>query len=77
MVKYLVIVEKASGNYSAYSPDVPGCVSASDTVNETLAHFREALKMHIEGLIEDGDPMPVPASVTAEFVEAPVQQTVS
>jgi predicted RNase H-like HicB family nuclease len=75
-MKYLVIVEKAGGNYSAYSPDVPGCVSAGDTVDETLGHFREALKMHIEGIIEDGDPIPLPVSVTAEFIEMPIQQAI-
>jgi predicted RNase H-like HicB family nuclease len=76
MVRYLVIVERAGDNYSAYSPDVPGCVSAGDTVDETLAHFREALEMHLEGLAEDGDPTPVSVTVAAEFVDAPIQQPI-
>jgi len=76
MVRYLVIVENAGDNYSAYSPDVPGCVSAGDTIDETLAHFREALKMHIGGIIEDGDPIPLPVTVAAEFIETPVQQAI-
>lgn len=74
MIKYLVIVEKAGNNYSAYSPDVPGCVSAGDKVDETLAHFREALEMHLEGTLEDGDPIPMPATVAAKFIEMPALQ---
>ncbi len=69
MYKYLVIVEQAPNNYSAYSPDVPGCASAGDTVEETLSNFREALQMHIEGILEEGDAVPVTSGVTAEFVE--------
>jgi predicted RNase H-like HicB family nuclease len=72
MYKYLVIVEQGPNNYSAYSPDVPGCVSAGDTVQETLSNFREALVMHIEGILEDGDAVPQTTSVTAEFVEVEV-----
>jgi predicted RNase H-like HicB family nuclease len=69
MYKYLVIIEQGSNNYSAYSPDVSGCVSAGDTIEETLSNFREALQMHIEGILEDGDAVPVASSVTAEFIE--------
>ena len=72
MHRYLVIVEQGPHNYSAYSPDVPGCASAGDTVEETLAHFRDALQMHLEGILEDGDPIPQPTSVAAEFVEVQV-----
>jgi predicted RNase H-like HicB family nuclease len=73
--KYLVLVE--GGNepgYSAYAPDVPGCASAGDTVEETLANFREALQMHLEGTFEDGDPAPPATLVAAEFVEVEVEQ---
>ncbi len=69
MYKYLVVVEQGSNNYSAYSPDVPGCVSAGDSVEETLEHFREALEMHLDGILEDGDPIPQMSSVAAQFVE--------
>ena len=72
MYKYLVIVEQGSNNFSAYSPDVPGCVSAGDTVEETLSNFHEALQMHIEGIVEDGDAVPPASSVTAQFVEVEV-----
>jgi predicted RNase H-like HicB family nuclease len=66
-VKYLVIVEGSEGSYSAYSPDLPGCVAAGDTRTETLALMREAIEAHLEGLREDGQPIPEPAS-TAEYV---------
>ncbi len=69
MHRYLVIIEQGPNNYSAYSPDVPGCVSAGDTVEETLEHFREALEMHLEGILEDGDPIPQISSVAAQFME--------
>ena len=72
MYRYLVVVEQAKGNYSAYAPDVPGCVSAGDTVEETLQNFREALQMHLEGTFEDGDPAPEAHAVAAEFVEVDV-----
>jgi len=71
--RYLVIVEHAGDNYSAYAPDVPGCVSAGDTIEETLRNFQEALQMHLEGTFEDGDPAPHPYSVHAAFVEANVE----
>jgi predicted RNase H-like HicB family nuclease len=72
MYRYLVIVEQGPNNYSAYSPDTPGCVSAGDTIEETLSNFREALRMHIEGILEDGDAVPSVFSVAAEFVEVEV-----
>ncbi len=73
MYKYLVLVEKGERNYSAYAPDVPGCVSAGDTVDETLHNFQEALKLHLEGLFEDGDPAPPSTFAAAEFVEADME----
>ncbi len=49
--KYAVIIEKSAKNYSAYSPDLPGCVATGATIRETLAHMRTAIKFHLEGLI--------------------------
>ena len=72
MYKYLVVVEQAEGNYSAYAPDVPGCASVGDTIEETLQNFREALRLHLEGTFEDGDPAPKAYSVAADFVEVEV-----
>lgn len=67
MSEYLVIIEKAENNYSAYSPDLPGCVAAGDTKEETLALMRKAIGMHLEGLREDGLPVPPPSS-TADYI---------
>jgi len=68
MHKYLVIFEKAGNNYSAYSPDVPGCVATGKTRDETEKNIREAISFHVEGLINDGSPIPEPSSFT-EYVE--------
>jgi predicted RNase H-like HicB family nuclease len=62
-MRYAVVIEKASKNYSAYLPDVPGCVSTGKTVAETLSNLREALAMHFHGLIEDGEGIPDPTSL--------------
>ena len=68
MHKYLVIFEKAEDNYSAYSPDIPGCIATGDTRDEVEKNIREAINFHIEGLAKDGSPLPEPASFT-EYVE--------
>ena len=61
---YLVIYEKAGDNYSAYSPDVPGCIATGITRDEVEKNIREAISFHIEGLSEDGLPIPEPSSFT-------------
>jgi predicted RNase H-like HicB family nuclease len=66
--KYLVIIERAGANFSAYAPDVPGCVATGATIDETEREIREAIEFHLEGLREDGLPIPEPTS-TAEYVE--------
>lgn len=71
MYRFLVVVEKAVNNYSAYSPDLPGCVATGKTIDETTANMREAVKMHIEGLLEDNLPVPEPQSC-AEYVSVPL-----
>jgi len=68
MHKYLVIFEKTDNNYSAYSPDMPGCIATGKTRNEVEKNIREAMSFHIEGLKEDGLPLPEPAAFT-EYVE--------
>jgi predicted RNase H-like HicB family nuclease len=70
-VRYLVVIEKAGRNWSAYSPDVPGCVATGRTSQEARRNWEEALKLHLEGLREDGLPWPEPIA-HAEYVEAPV-----
>ena len=68
MYKYLVIFEKAGKNYSAYSPDIPGCIATGTTRKEAEKNIKEAISFHIEGLKEDGLPIPEPSSST-EYVE--------
>ncbi len=69
-MKYLAVVEQGPENYSAYLPDVPGCVATGKTVEETLRLLAEALELHLKGLKEDGLPLPLPSSV-AEYIELP------
>ena len=68
-MRYAVVIEKAAENYSAYVPDLPGCVATGPTVESVEAHIREAIRFHIEGLEEDGLPVPAPTSL-AEYVNA-------
>ncbi|MGE0386259.1 MAG: type II toxin-antitoxin system HicB family antitoxin [Gammaproteobacteria bacterium] len=67
-MKYLIVVEKSETGYSAYSPDIPGCVSTGTTVAETESNMKEAIEFHIEGLKADGYPVPQPATQSA-YVE--------
>lgn len=70
MYRFLVVIEKANGNYSAYSPDLPGCVATGKTREDAERNMREAMLMHVEGLIEDGEPVPEPDSF-AEYIALP------
>jgi len=67
-MRYAIVIEKASGNWSAYAPDLPGCVATGSTVEELQERMREAVGMHLEGLREDGIPVPTPQSVV-DYVE--------
>lgn len=58
MEKYLVVIQKAKGNYAAYSPDVLGCVATGKTVEDTIKNMQNALEMHLEGLVELGEELP-------------------
>jgi predicted RNase H-like HicB family nuclease len=68
-MRYAVVIEKANGNYSAYVPDLPGCVATGATVKETEREIRDAIRFHIDGLKEDCQPVPAPTSI-ADYVEA-------
>jgi predicted RNase H-like HicB family nuclease len=68
-MRYAIVIEKANGNYSAYVPDLPGCVATGDTVQDAEREIREAIRFHIEGLREDGLTVPEPTSI-ADYVEA-------
>lgn len=74
-MRYAIVIEKAARNYSAYVPDVLGCVTTGKTVAETLNNMREALELHLEGLAEDGQPIPDPSSVV-EYVEVRLPEKV-
>jgi predicted RNase H-like HicB family nuclease len=65
--RFLIVVEDAGNNYSAYSPDLPGCVATGDTREETEKNMHEAIQLHIEGLREDGLPIPTSTAI-AEYV---------
>jgi predicted RNase H-like HicB family nuclease len=67
-MKYLIILEPTETGYSAYSPDLDGCVAAADTRDETIALMQEAIAFHLEGLAAEGLPAPIPHS-EAEVVE--------
>jgi predicted RNase H-like HicB family nuclease len=68
-MRYAVLIENAGGNYSAYVPDLPGCVAAGATVKAVEAEIRDAIRFHIEGLRADGLPVPAPTTI-ADYVEA-------
>jgi predicted RNase H-like HicB family nuclease len=67
-MRYAVVVEKAENNYSAYVPDLPGCVAAAETREEVLDLIREAIDFHLEGMREAGEEIPEPSAAT-EYVE--------
>ena len=68
-MRYAVVIEKADGNYSAYVPDLPGCVATGATVEDVEAEIRAAIRSHIDGLKADGLEVPAATSI-AEYVEA-------
>ncbi len=68
MRRYLVIFERVEDNYSAYFPDIPGCIATGSTRGEAEKNIKEAISFHIEGMVKDGLPLPEPTSFT-EYVE--------
>ena len=71
MQRYWIVVEKAEGNYSAYCPDLPGCVATGRTRSQTVRSMRSAIRLHVKGLREDGAPIPK-AYASAEEVTVDV-----
>ncbi|MGC1122524.1 MAG: type II toxin-antitoxin system HicB family antitoxin [Candidatus Methanofastidiosia archaeon] len=63
MCQYLIVIEKANGNYSAYSPDLQGCVATGDSLEEVQKNMHEPIEMHLRGLREDNIPIPEPHAV--------------
>jgi predicted RNase H-like HicB family nuclease len=72
MKKYLIVVEKTGTGYSAYSPDLDGCVATGATREEVESQMREAIAFHLEGMARDGQPLPEPHTYSA-YVEVPTQ----
>jgi predicted RNase H-like HicB family nuclease len=68
-MRYAIVIEKADSNYSAYVPDLPGCVATGPTVEAVEQDIRDAIRFHIAGLKADGLPIPAPTSI-AEYVDA-------
>lgn len=67
-MRYAVVIENAGGNFSAYVPDLPGCIATGSTAAEAEEQIREAIEFHLEGMKEDGTPIPPPSS-RVEYVE--------
>jgi len=68
MSRYLIVIENAGSNYSAYSPDLPGCATTGTSVEETKRNMEEAIEFHLDGLREEGLPIPEPSSI-ADYVD--------
>ena len=61
-MRYAIVIEKSEKNYGAWAPDLPGCVAVGDSVEEVERLMREAIEFHLEGMREDGDPIPPPVA---------------
>ena len=70
-MRYAVVIEKGPTSVGAYVPDLPGCVAVADTVEEARRLIAEAVQVHLEGMREDGDPIPEPSSL-CEYVDASI-----
>ena len=68
MTRYAIVIEDAGTNLAAYVPDLPGCVATGDSEEEVNRLIREAIELHLEGLVEDGLPIPKPSS-RVQYVE--------
>ena len=67
-MRYAIVIERTARNYSAYVPDLPGCVATGDSPEEVEARIREAITLHLQGLQQDGAPIPAPMS-RVEYVD--------
>jgi predicted RNase H-like HicB family nuclease len=68
-MRYAMIIERGERNFSAYLPDLPGCIATGKTIDEVRKNMTEAIELHLEGMREDGLPIPEPTSL-ADYVEA-------
>lgn len=69
-MKYVIVIEKTSTGFSAYAPDLPGCVATGRTREETEREMRDAISFHLEGLKAEGEPVPEPHA-SSTYVEVP------
>ena len=76
MYRFLVIIEKGNQSYGAYSPDLPGCVAVGDTREEVEKNMREAIKLHLQGMIEDHEPIPT-TQATVEYMKISLPESVA
>jgi predicted RNase H-like HicB family nuclease len=67
-MRYAIVIEKGEGNYGAYVPDLPGCVAVGDTIEEVEREIQGAIEFHLDGMREDGEPIPQPTS-TVTYVD--------
>jgi predicted RNase H-like HicB family nuclease len=67
-MKYAIVIEKAESNYSAYVPDLPGCIATGATVGEVESEIRDAIAFHLDGMRADGVAVPLPSS-RVEYIE--------
>ena len=72
MYRFLIVIEKANGNFSAYSPDLPGCVATGTTQEETKRNMHEAVELHVRAMLEDRTPVPQ-SGAQAEYVAITIQ----
>ena len=72
-MKYGVVIEKGNANYSAYVPDLPGCIATGSSLDEVRRLMKEAIEFHIEGMQQDHEPVPEP-STSCEYIEVAVPQ---
>lgn len=70
-LEFLVIIEEGEHNFSAYSPDLPGCIATGDTVDETLANMQDAIQLHLEGMAANKMPLPQVTQKRAEYIVVP------
>lgn len=70
-MRYAIVIERADGNYSAYVPDLPGCISTGSSVPETKRNIAEAIELHLQGMRQDGETIPSPSAIS-DYVETQV-----
>lgn len=68
-MRYAIVIENAGSNFSAYAPDLPGCIATGDTIENVKSEMKQAIRFHLDGLQEDGLPVPQPSS-SVEYIAA-------